>query len=114
MPSRDSSIELLQGALDLIILRALATMGPLHSYALANRLAQVSDHPLSLNQGTLYPALIRLEHKGWIKGSWQKTDSNRDAKYYAVTKAGERALAKETDRWRRFAGLVEKLLTESE
>jgi len=103
-------VEVLQGTLDLIILRALATMGPLHSYALANRLAQVSDHPLSLNQGTLYPALIRLEQKGWIKGSWQKTDSNRDAKYYALTRPGERALAKETDRWRRFAGLVEKLL----
>src|SRR5262245_22562530 len=114
MPSRDSAVEVLQGTLDLIILRALETMGPLHSYALANRLAQVSDHPLSLNQGTLYPALIRLEQKGWIKGSWQKTDSNRDAKYYAITRTGERALAKETDRWRRFAGLVEKLLVDSE
>jgi transcriptional regulator len=110
MASKDTHVELLQGTLDLIVMRALSTMGPLHSYALATRLAQVSEHPLSLNQGTLYPALIRLEHKGWIRGTWQKTDNNRDAKYYAMTKAGERALAKETERWRRLAGLVDKLL----
>src|SRR5512145_1750037 len=101
MSSGDKNVELLQGTLDLIVMRALATMGPLHAYALATRLAQVSDHPLSLNQGTLYPALVRLEQKGWIKGSWQKTESNREAKYYTLTKAGERALAEETERWRR-------------
>jgi transcriptional regulator len=110
--SSEDRIELLQGTLDLIVLRALATMGPLHAYALANRLAQVSDHPLSLNQGTLYPALVRLEQKGWIKGTWQKTESNRDAKFYAITKPGERALGKQTERWRRLAGLVDKLLLE--
>jgi transcriptional regulator len=103
-------VELLQGTLDLIVLRALATMGPQHAYALAARLEQVADHPLTLNQGTLYPALVRLEQKGWIKGAWQKTETNRDAKYYAITKAGERGLQKETDRWRRLAGLVDKLL----
>ncbi|HKB11692.1 MAG TPA: PadR family transcriptional regulator [Vicinamibacterales bacterium] len=106
-------VELLQGTLDLIVLRALLTLGPLHAYALATRLAQLSEHPLSLNQGTLYPALVRLEQKGWIKGKWQKTESNRDAKYYAITKAGERALSKQTERWRRLAGLVDKLLLES-
>jgi PadR family transcriptional regulator PadR len=111
--SDSKRIELLQGTLDLIVMRALATMGPLHAYALATRLAQVSDHPLSLNQGTLYPALVRLEQKGWIKGSWQKTESNREAKYYTLTKAGERALAEETERWRRLAGLVDKLLLET-
>jgi PadR family transcriptional regulator, regulatory protein PadR len=103
-------IELLQGTLDLIVLRALATMGPQHAYGLAARLEQVSDHPLTLNQGTLYPALVRLEQKGWIKGTWQKTDSNRDAKYYAITKAGTRALGKQAERWRKLAGLVNKLL----
>jgi PadR family transcriptional regulator PadR len=113
MQSKDDHIELLQGTLDLIVLRALSTMGPLHAYALATRLSQVSDHPLSLNQGTLYPALVRLDQKGWIKGTWQKTDNNRDAKYYAITKAGERALIKQTERWRRLAGLVDKLLLES-
>ena len=79
-------VELLQGTLDLIVLRALATMGPQHAYALAARLEQVADHPFTLNQGTLYPALVRLEQKGWIKGTWQTTESNREAKYYAITK----------------------------
>lgn len=95
------------------MLRALSTMGPLHAYALATRLAQVSDHPLSLNQGTLYPALIRLEQKGWIKGAWQKTESHRDAKYYSITRSGERELTRQAERWRRLAGPVEKLLLES-
>ena len=113
MSSGPDQIELLQGTLDLIVLRSLSTMGPLHAYALATRLSQVSDHPLSLNQGTLYPALVRLEHKGWIKGAWQKTESNRDAKYYSITKAGERELSKQTERWRRLAGLVDKLLLET-
>jgi PadR family transcriptional regulator, regulatory protein PadR len=113
MASKEKHVELLQGTLDLIVLRALSTMGPLHAYALATRLAQVSDHPLALNQGTLYPALVRLEQKGWIKGSWQKTENNRDAKYYAITKAGERAVAEQVERWRRLAGLVDKLLLES-
>ena len=112
MSSREAHVELLQGTLDLIVLRALLTMGPLHAYALAERLAQVSDHPFSLNQGTLYPALVRLEQKGWIKGRWQKTHSHRDAKFYAITKAGERALTRQTERWRRLAGLVDKLLVE--
>ncbi len=111
MPSeRDGRVELLQGTLDLIVLRALTTMGPQHAYGLAGRLAQVADHPLNLNQGTLYPALVRLDQKGWIKGTWQRTESNREAKYYAITKAGVKALEKETERWRRLAGLVDKLL----
>ena len=113
MPSKANSIELLQGTLDLIVLRALSTMGPLHAYALATRLEQVSDHPLSLNQGTLYPALVRLEQKGWIRGAWQKTDTNRDAKYYSVTKSGEREVIRQAERWRRLAGLVNKLLLET-
>ena len=110
MASEDRKVELLQGSLDLIVLRALSTMGPQHAYGLAARLEQVADNQLSLNQGTLYPALIRLEQKGWIKGTWQKTDSNRNAKYYAITRPGERALGKQAERWRRLAGLVDKLL----
>ena len=105
-------VELLQGTLDLIVLRALSTMGPQHAYGLAARLAQVSDHPLSLNQGTLYPALVRLEQKGWIKGVWQTTDKGRPAKFYGITRAGTRALRDETARWRRLTGLIEKLLDE--
>ena len=107
------AVALLPGTLDLIVLRALATMGPQHSYGLASRLEQVTEHPLTLNQGTLYPALVRLEQKGWIKGKWRKTDANRDAKYYAITKTGMRALKQETARWERLVGLVNKLLVSS-
>ena len=107
---RKERVELLQGSLDLIVLRALATMGPQHAYGLAARLEQVGEHLLTLNQGTLYPALVRLEQKGWIKGAWQKTESNREAKYYAITKTGVRGLQRQTERWRRLVGLVDKLL----
>ena len=106
-------VELLHGTLDLIVLRALSTMGPQHAYGLASRLEQVADHPLVLNQGTLYPALVRLEQKGWIKGAWQRTESNREAKYYGITRAGARALDRQTAKWRRLIGLMDKLLPES-
>lgn len=105
-------IALLQGSLDLIVLRALDTMGPLHAYALAARLAQVADAQLVLNQGTLYPALVRLEQKGWIRGKWGTTAHGREARFYSLTAAGRRALAGETARWRRLAGLVERLLAD--
>lgn len=113
MPSKESeSIQLLQGTLDLIVLRTLDSMGPQHAYQIANRLEQISGSLLNLNQGTLYPALVRLEQYGWIKGTWGKTEKNRDAKYYAITRAGQKALGEETQRWRKMAGLVEKLLVE--
>ena len=103
---------MLQGTLDLIVLRTLDTMGPQHAYAIAARIEQVADHPLVLNQGTLYPALVRLEQKGWIKGTWGTTENNREARYYAITKAGARALGEQIERWRRSAGLVNKVLEE--
>src|SRR5579864_9051497 len=113
MPSEDSSrLAVLQGTLDLIVLRTLATMGRQHAYAIATRLGQISDDLLRLNQGTLYPALVRLEQQGRIKGTWGRTETNREAKFYAITKAGEKALAEETRRWRRMSGLVDKLLSE--
>ena len=107
---RSERVELLQGTLDLIVLRALTTMGPQHAYGLAARLEQVTDHPLTLNQGTLYPALVRLAQKGWIKGTWRKTEKNRDAKYYQITRSGNVALGKQSERWRRLSALVDKLL----
>src|SRR5215470_6257672 len=110
MPGETTSVELLQGTLDLIVLRTLQTMGPMHAYAIASRLEQVAEHQFALNQGTLYPGLVRLEQKGWIKGAWQRTENNREAKYYSITKVGGRALQKESERWRRLADLVEKLL----
>lgn len=87
-------------------------MGPQHAYGIATRLHQVSEDLLNLNQGTLYPALVRLKQQGWIKGEWEKT--NREAKYYSITRAGRKALGEETQRWRMLAGLVEKLLAAGE
>lgn len=107
----ESRIDILQGTVDLIILQILSTMGPQHSYGIAKRLEQVSKDSASLNQGTLYPALVRLEQNGWISGEWRKTENSREAKYYDLTKVGRQALRRETERWRRSAGLVEKLLT---
>jgi transcriptional regulator len=113
MPSESArKIAVLQGTLDLIVLRMLQTMGPRHAYAIAARLQQVSEDLLRLNQGTLYPALVRLEQQGRIKGVWAKTESNREAKFYSITKVGEKSLLQETLRWRRMTGLVEKLLSE--
>jgi len=108
-------VDLLPGTLDLIVLRTLTTMGPQHAYGIAARIEQIAESPFRLNQGTLYPALVRLEQRGWIKGTWQTTESNREARYYAITKAGTRALADQIDRWQRSAGLVNRLLaTESD
>jgi PadR family transcriptional regulator PadR len=104
-------IDLLPGTLDLIVLRTLETMGPQHAYGIAARIEHVADRSIRLNQGTLYPALVRLEQRGWIKGTWQTTENNREAKYYAITRAGTRALAEETASWQRSAGLVNRLLT---
>jgi len=113
MPSKArDSVELLQGTLDLIVLRSLATMGPQHAYGLASRLEQVGEHALTLNQGTLYPALVRLEQKGFIKGAWEITENRREAKFYSITKAGTRELGDQAERWRRLAGLVDKLLSD--
>jgi len=111
---RAENIQVLQGTLDLIILRTLATMGAQHAYGIATRLQQVSEDLLNLNQGTLYPALVRLEQQGWIRGEWGKTENNREARYYSLTRAGHNALRRQTQRWRKLAGLVEKLLNAQE
>lgn len=106
-----SRIDLLPGTLELIVLRTLDVMGPQHAYGIAARIEQVANEALRLNQGTLYPALVRLEQKGWIKGTWQTTENGREAKYYAITREGGRALAEQAARWERSAGLVNRLLT---
>ena len=103
-------VDLLPGTLDLIVLQTLATMGPQHAYGIAARVEQIADQPFRLYQGTLYPALIRLEQRGWIKGTWQTTENQREARYYALTRAGRRALSDQTARWQRSAGLVNRLL----
>jgi len=95
----------------MIVLQALATMGPLHAYALAARLEQIAGPKLIVKQGSLYPALVRLEQKGCINGAWQTTESGREAKYYTITRAGHRALKEHVARWRVFSGLLEKLLS---
>ena len=113
MPKRDNPrIQILQGTLDLIVLRTLVSMGPQHAYGIARRLRQVSEDLLHLNQGTLFPALVRLEQQGWIKGKWDRTENNRDAKYYSITAAGRKALGEETQQWRALTALVEKLIWE--
>ena len=106
--------EVPYGTLDLMVLKTLDTMSPLHGYGIARRIEQIAQGSLALNQGTIYPALLRLEQKGWIRGTWQTTENNREAKYYGITKAGSRALQRQTERWRRISGLVNKLLLAEE
>src|SRR5258708_6679270 len=113
MPTREKSrLQILQGTLDLIVLRTLASMGPQHAYGIATRLQQVSGDRLQINQGTLFPALVRLARQGHIKGKWGQTENHREAKFYAITRAGQKALEVETEKWRELSGLVEKLLWE--
>jgi len=101
----------LQGTLDLMVLKTLEALGPLHGYGIARRLEQASDAMMTMNQGTLYPALIRLEQRGWIDSKWGVSESNRRAKYYSLTRAGERQLARETRNWERVAGIIGRLLS---
>jgi PadR family transcriptional regulator PadR len=102
--------EVLQGTLDLMILQSLETMGRLHGWGIARRIEQISEDALFLNQGTIYPALVRLEQKGWIESEWGVSENNRRAKFFDITKAGRRQLVKETDNWRRIASIMSRLL----
>jgi transcriptional regulator len=103
-------IDVLQGTLDLMILQTLDTMGPQHGYGLARRIEQISEATLKLNEGTVYAALMRLQHERWITASWGASENNRKAKFYAITKSGKRQLAKETTRWERMSGVIARLL----
>jgi PadR family transcriptional regulator PadR len=102
--------EVLQGTLDLIVLKTLDVMGPLHGYGIAQRIQQVSEDLLKLNQGTLYPALLRLEQRGWISSKWGVSDNNRKAKYYSLTRSGRKQLTSEAEGWERMAGVIARLL----
>ena len=102
--------EVLQGTLDLMVLQTLDTMGPQHGYSIAARLERVSDGKLQLNMGTLYPALMRLEQRGLLRGKWATTATNRKARYYDLTAAGRRQLAKERRAWDQMAGIIQTLL----
>jgi len=102
--------EVLQGTLDLMVLKTLDALGPLHGYGIAQRIQQVSEDLLKLNQGTLYPALLRLEQRGWITSKWGISDNNRKAKYYSLTRSGRKQLAAETESWERMAGVIARLL----
>ena len=102
--------DVLQGTLDLMVLKTLDTMGPQHGYGIAQRLQQVSEQVLHLNQGTLYPALLRLEQRGWISSRWGTSENNRRARFYALTRAGRKQLEREEADWRRMAEIMARLL----
>jgi len=108
----DNRTEIPYGTLDLMVLKTLAGMGPLHGYGIARRIEQVSEGSLALNQGTVYPALLRLEQRGWIASDWGVSDNNRRARFYAITRAGRKQLAAEEAIWSRTVRIVSRLLEE--
>ena len=102
--------EVLQGTLDLLVLKTLDTMGPMHGFGIAVRIQQVSEDVLRLNQGTLYPALLRLEQRGWIRSKWGVSDNNRKAKYYSLTRAGRKQLRDEAAGWSQVSAVINRVL----
>jgi PadR family transcriptional regulator PadR len=108
--SNEPKAGVLQGTLDLMVLQTLATLGPLHGYAIAARIEQVSSGAIQLNMGTLYPGLLRLEQRGFVRTHWDRTETNRRAKYYGITAAGRRQLQAEKTEWTRMAGIMQAML----
>jgi PadR family transcriptional regulator, regulatory protein PadR len=102
--------EVLKGTLDLMVLKTLAALGPLHGYGISRRIEQLSADLLRLNEGTVYASLLRLGQRGWIRSEWGSSDNNRRAKFYSITAAGRRQLARETESWERVAGVVARVL----
>ncbi|MFZ0211323.1 MAG: PadR family transcriptional regulator [Candidatus Acidiferrales bacterium] len=102
--------EILQGTLDLMVLKTLEAMGPLHGYGIARRIEQVSEEMLQINQGTIYASLVRLLQRGWISGSWGASENNRKAKFYSITKAGRKQLSAEAENWERISGVIGRVL----
>ncbi len=109
MPPPNKS-DILQGTLDLMVLKTLDAMGPLHGYGIARRIEQLSEEALLVNQGTIYLCLIRLVQKGWINDEWGTSENNRKAKYYSISKAGRKQLAAETENWERVSGVIGRML----
>src|SRR6266704_377724 len=110
---RSSKSEVLQGTLDLLVLKTLDSMGPMHGFGIAVRIQQVSKDLLQLNQGTLYPALLRLEQRGWITSKWGVSENNRKAKYYSLTRAGRKQLVEEAESWDRMSAMINRVLRAS-
>ena len=108
MSTGDANI--LQGTLDLMVLRTLESMGPQHGFGLAKRIQQISEDALSLNQGTLYPALLRLEQKGWIASEWGISEANRRAKFYSITRAGRKQVTRESEDWARTVAIMQRFV----
>ena len=106
----ESKSDILQGTLDLMVLKTLDAMGPMHGYGIARRIEQVSEEALQINQGTIYLCLIRLVQRGWIDSAWGTSENNRKAKFYSISRAGKRQLAAETRNWERVAGVIGRVL----
>jgi PadR family transcriptional regulator PadR len=104
--------EVPYGTLDLMVLKTLQLMGALHGYGIARRIEQITDDSIALNQGTIYPALLRLEQKGWINSAWGASETNRRARFYSITRAGRKQLAEEAESWARTVAMVNRLLDE--
>lgn len=113
MSNKDPKTAILQGTLDLMILQVVAGMGPLHGYAISSRLEQISNGALEINMGTLYPGLLRLEQRGLLKAAWGATENNRRARFYSITAAGRKQLAKEKEGWARMSAIIGRLIEES-
>jgi len=107
-------LDLLQGTLDLLVLRTLVSMGSLHGYGIARRIEQLSGDEVLLNQGTIYAALVRLQDRGWIAAEWGASENNRRAKYYSITRSGRKRLAEETSYWQRLSAVIGRVLAPSE
>jgi PadR family transcriptional regulator, regulatory protein PadR len=105
-----SKAEILQGTLDLMVLKTLEAMGPLHGYGIARRIEQISEDAVQLNQGTIYAALLRLLQKRWIRAEWGTSDNNRKARFYSITKTGRKQLQSEAESWEQLASLMGRFL----
>jgi PadR family transcriptional regulator PadR len=106
--------EILQGTLDLMVLKTLESMGPLHGYGIARRIEQISEDALQINQGTIYASLVRLLQRGWISGAWGTSDNNRKAKFYSITRSGRKQLQAEAQNWERISAVIGRVLRSAE